>query len=141
MKTRVRIYDLAATEEFYSADIILKYTSTVLHEMVHSLVAIYVCDCASCHLYRSTSQAGSRGGGGHGKGWAQIAADVLSIKVELRVLKCISLEMILAQQSPHEWLLSTLRIKPLHAGKTYERLATRSSSWYNQRGVCEGSEI
>lgn len=119
VKSKVRLFELPA-EEYSPTDHILKYVGTFLHEMVHSLIAIYVCDCVACHVRMDNPD----GLWGHGKGWAEVAAsvqyfakEIRNIKVELGVLKCISLEMVLAQQSPHEWPVRALRVNRHMLGK------------------------
>ncbi len=45
------------------------YLSTLLHEMIHALINIYVCGCRSCGVrYRS-----EQGFNGHGTAWQQMA--------------------------------------------------------------------
>jgi hypothetical protein len=115
VKSEIRIFEKPLRENYSSSRHIRRYLGTLLHEMVHSLISIYVCDCETCHKDPSNPD----GKTGHGQGWAELAhiievfaLDMLNIKLDLGVAESVAIELFETQQSADEWPLEKLGICP-----------------------------
>lgn len=115
VRSHIKVFEIPVGEgeEYFPAMHLRGYIGTLLHEMVHSLISIYVCDCKICYADPNNPD----GKTGHGKGWTELAHTIevfakkmMNIDLDLGVVEAVAEELVTTREPEYEWPLEELGI-------------------------------